>query len=98
MAGYRGPSIDHGLLSPDGHMSKRARDAANKREKDRLFPPGFWDRPEPTADEKRAAEVIRLRRAAAQCRDLATRGMRTRYYNKQAAMMEARAAELENEG
>lgn len=31
------PSIDHSLLSPSGHISKRARKAALAREHDRLF-------------------------------------------------------------
>lgn len=41
------PSIDHSLLSPSGKMSKRARRAAMDREREKLFPPGFWDEPVP---------------------------------------------------
>lgn len=32
------PSIDHGLLSPSGRTSKRARKAAMEREQERLWP------------------------------------------------------------
>lgn len=92
---YRGPSIDHSMLSPSGRVSKRARAAAMKREHDRLFPPGFWDKQEPTEAERIAAEVEALRRQAAQLRDLAARGMKPRAYPKLAAELEAKADALE---
>lgn len=48
------PSIDHSLLSPSGRVSRRARQAALKREHDRLFPPGYWDAaPKTEAEAKR---------------------------------------------
>lgn len=75
-------------------MSARARKAAEKRESARLFPPRYWDKPEPTEDEKREAERVRLLRAAQNLRDLAAQGMRTRAYTRQAAEMEAMAAAL----
>jgi len=96
---YRGPSVDHTYLSPSGRVSKRARDAANKRTAEALFGEGSgfagWGAPEPTDDEKVAAEIARLRRTAAELRDLAARGMHPRSYPKQAAALEARADALE---
>ena len=89
------PSIDHTLLSPSGHVSKRARAAAIKREAARLFPPGFWDEPERTDEEKRADEVVSLKRHAATLRDLAACGMNTRRYNSEADKIDARVNELE---
>lgn len=46
------PSIDHGLLSPSGRMSKQARKAAMEREAAKLFPPGFWDEKKVELTEK----------------------------------------------
>ena len=89
------PSIDHSILSPSGRVSKRAREAALKREAERLFPPGYWDSPEPTEQEKRAAKALSLRRSATNLRELADRGMSRRKFTKQADAMEAEAAELE---
>lgn len=91
--GYRGPSIDHSLLSPSGRCSKRARAAAEKREAARLFPPGYWDTPAPTAEAKQQAE--RLRRTAQTLRDLAARGMKRRKYTAEASKLEAEANQLE---
>lgn len=93
--GYRGPAIDHGLLSPSGHMSSRARKAAEAISTARLFPPGYWDKPEPTEQERISARVETLRRAAANLRDLAARGMHVRSYPKQASRLEAEADELD---
>lgn len=89
------PSIDHTLLSPSGRVSKRARAAALKREHDRLFPPGYWDAPEPTEAEQRAALALTLRRSAANLRDLAARGMSTRKFTRAADAIEAEAAALD---
>jgi len=61
------PTIDHGLLSPNGRMSKRAREAALKREATRLFPPGYWDKPVPTEREKKELEIWSLLHAAENC-------------------------------
>lgn len=92
MAGYRGPSIDHGLLSPSGHMSKRARDAALRREAERLFAGIDLSptTPQPTESE-------RLRTHAARLRELAARGMSTRKFNKEADRAESEAARIESE-
>jgi hypothetical protein len=54
------PSIDHSLISPSGRMSKRAREAALKREAGRLFPPGYWDKPKPTREDEIRALEYRL--------------------------------------
>ncbi len=86
------PSIDHSILSPSGHCSKRAREAALKREYARLFPPDVL------ADFRghRPVESKRdnLLRRAKQLRELAARGMHPRSYPKEAARLE-RLAELE---
>src|ERR1700690_1149210 len=42
------PAIDHGLLSPSGHISNRARKAALKREHARLFGNPADEHSEPT--------------------------------------------------
>lgn len=89
------PSIDHTILSPSGRVSKRARAAALKREHDRLFPRGYWDEPKKTDAELAKEKATALRRSAATLRDLAARGMATKRYLKQAAKLEADAAELE---
>lgn len=83
------PAIDHGLLSPSGRMSKRARDAAMKRETARLFE-GVDLRPMlPPQPSKREC----LLTEAARCRDHAARGMRPRANLKQTALCERLAAE-----
>lgn len=92
---YRGPSVDHSLLSPSGRVSKAARKAADARETARLFPPGYWD--EPARDEATTAreKAATLRRAAANLRDLAARGMSARRFTREAEKLEAQAAALE---
>jgi hypothetical protein len=92
--GYRGPTINHSLLSPNGHMSKAARAAAMKRETARLFPPGFWDKPQPTQEEQLKQKVAGIRLAAKTLRDLAARGMNRHRYTHEAAKLEAKADEL----
>jgi len=87
---YKGPSIDHSLLSPSGRMSKRAREAAMRREAERLFAGIDLNPPVP-----QPTEAVRLRRAAAQLRDLAGRGMSTKKYLHKAAELEAQAELLE---
>ncbi len=86
------PSIDHGLLSPSGRMSKRARKAAMARAAKGLFPSGFWEEarrvPQPTRREALLQQAARLR-------DLADRGVNTRRYNREADKLEARAANLD---
>lgn len=91
---YTGPSIDHGVLSPSGHTSKRAMEAMKERNRARLFPPGFWDRTPESEQEKDEKRINQLLAAAANLRDLASRGMSPRTFPKQAAAMEAEAAVL----
>lgn len=79
------------MSSPSGRMSKRARDAATARLGVALFGPGGLERPKVTQPTERE----NLLRAAADLRELAARGMRTKAYTKQAEMLEKRAAELE---
>ena len=67
-----------------------------KREAARLFPPGFWDKPEPTEQERRAAKALSLRRSATNLRELAARGMSRRKFTRQADALEAEAAALES--
>jgi hypothetical protein len=88
------PSIDHTLLSPSGRVSKRARAAALVREHAKLFPPGYWDEPGPTEQEKREAKALTLQRSAANLRDLAARGMSPRKFTRAAEALEAEAARL----
>lgn len=91
MSGYRGPSIDHSLISPSGRMSKRARAAALRREAARLFPPGTLDR-SPTPQP---SEAERLRAHAGRLEELAARGMSPRRYRRLAAEARAEAARLD---
>ena len=89
------PSIDHTILSPSGRVSKRAREAALAREAARLFPPGYWDTPEPTEEEIRRGDIERLRRHAARLMDLADKGMSTKRYTREAEKALRQADELE---
>jgi hypothetical protein len=88
------PSIDHAILSPSGRCSKRAREAAIKRDHDRLFPPGYWDEPKQTQAEIDIAEAVSLRRHAATLRDLAARGMKRRAFTMEADRLESVANRL----
>jgi hypothetical protein len=86
------PSIDHSLCSPNGSMSKAARERAEKRETARLFAPWGGHMPRPTCPQPTPAE--RNRRQAAELRALADRGMCPRKYRKEAARLEAEADRL----
>ena len=91
------PSIDHGLLSPSGKMSKRARAAALERERKKLFPPGFWD-VKVSPEEALAKKIAGIRRSAKNMRELAARGMSPRKFTCQAERMEKEADMLEKGG
>lgn len=84
------------LSSPSGRMSKRAREAAQRRLAVALFGPnGEAFKPaEPTERERIEAKATALERSAANLRALAERGMKVRAYPKQAARMETEAAAL----
>jgi len=80
------PTVDHSLLSPSGHVSKRSREAALERTRRELFGDGLAY-PSITQPTK----VESLRQQAARLRDLAERGMKPRAYRKQAERLEAEA-------
>lgn len=89
------PSIDHSILSPSGRCSKRAREAALKREAARLFPKGYFNEP-PKSDRQIAQDrAATLRRSAENLRSLAARGMTPRKFIREAEKLEAEAAILE---
>jgi len=71
-------------------MSKRSREAAQKRLSIALFGAGGI----PRAQCPQPKESERLLRQAANLRDLAARGMKPRKFPKEAARLEAEAAEL----
>lgn len=79
------PSIDHSILSPSGHVSKRARQAALERARQTLFPEGL---PAPSCPQP--TERDRLLRQAKELRDLAERGMHPRKYRKEADRLESK--------
>lgn len=80
------PAVDHGLLSPSGKVSKRARRAAEAQLVHELWPEGLAQEPvpQPSARERLLAQAARLR-------DLAARGMHPRKYLKEAKRLEAEA-------
>lgn len=82
---------DHGILSPDGHVSERSRKAALARLHAELFPDGF---PEPHVQQPTEAE--RLTRQIAELEGLAARGMHPRKYRKQAQQLRERLAQLDD--
>jgi len=91
------PALDHSLLSPSGRMTKRARTTALARETARMFPPGYWDAPAQSVNERRAGDAKRLRLAAQNLRELAARGMQVRKCLKEASRLEAEASKLEED-
>lgn len=88
------PSIDHGVLSPSGHVSKRAERAAKARNTAVLFPAEYWDKPAKSDAELRAELATALRRQADTLRGLAARGMSPRKHLKVATDLEKQADEL----
>ena len=98
MSGYNGPPIDHSILSPDGHISKRARAAyiaKHQAEVQRWFDAKY---PPPTAEEsaiaERGAEIRSLERHRDTLRDMAARGMSTRKFNRAADKIEEKITAL----
>jgi len=87
------PSIDHGILSPSGRISKRARVAALERTRVELFGEAGLNCPVPverTLEER----AVALRECAKQLRDLAARGMCPRAHEREAKKLEAEAERL----
>jgi hypothetical protein len=76
------------LSSPSGHMSKRARRAADRRLDAALF--GDYQPATLVEDEK-----DNMLRRAAELRTLASRGMCVRKYTKEAEKLEALVKEVE---
>lgn len=86
------PVIDHGLLSPSGRMSQRARWAALAREYKKMFPPALLAL---MAEVPQEGTRDYLLRRAAELRSLAARGMNSRTYSRLAATLEKEAAKLD---
>jgi hypothetical protein len=78
------------MLSPSGKVSTRARKAALRRAAAELFPPGYWDVPGQSADDRRKSLLF----AAAHMRFLATSGFRARAHTKEAERLESLANQL----
>ena len=79
------------LSSPSGRMSKRARQAAQKRLGQALFGPEGLQRPGlPPQPSAKARLLIQ----AGHLRDMAARGMSVRKFTKEADRLEAEAAAL----
>jgi hypothetical protein len=94
MAGYRGPSIDHGLLSPSGKASKASRKALEDDYARRVA--AWWAAKYPESpDSSRPSESARLRAHAARLRELAARGMSVRKFTKEAENAESMADKLD---
>ncbi len=82
-------SIDHGILSPSGHVSKRSRKAYLERARQELFGDGL---PYPQIEQPTRKEVLLQR--AAMWRELAARGVGPRKHIKAAEAAEREAASL----
>lgn len=78
------------ISSPNGRVSKRAREVAQNRLSVALFGPQGLQAPQVAPEGDKA----RLMRQAATLRDLAARGMSPRKFIKEAAALEARAGVL----
>lgn len=89
------PSIDHSQLSPNGRVSKRARKAMHTVNAALLFPPELQAEIRANRRANQPTKQERLRRQAANLRDLAARGMKPRAFPKEAARLEAEAAALD---
>ena len=79
-------SLDHGILSPSGRVSKRARKLALERVREELFGKGWTY---PTVPQPTEREVM-LRRAF-DLRELAARGMHPIKYKRLANELERQA-------
>ncbi len=82
-------SIDHSILSPSGHISKRAKKQYMDKFANELFGNGGRELLKPTC--KQPTEKESLLRQAETLRDLAKRGMKPRAYLKQAIELENQA-------
>jgi len=83
-----------GMTSPNGRMSKAAKNRANRQLEVALFGDnGFAASVSPKLPMQ-PSEKERLTREAKNLRELAARGMKVRAFTKQAEMLEARIATL----
>lgn len=80
------------LSSPNGRMSKRAKASAQKLLGEMLFGKGGLI---PYSLPPQPSKQTRLREQAARLRDLASRGMSSRKFNKEADRLEIEAADLD---
>ncbi len=81
------PSVDPSILSPSGHVSDRAREAALERTRVELFGKRGLQPSVPAQPSNREA----LLRQARELRDLAARGMKPRSYLRKAEELERKA-------
>ena len=77
---------------PSGAMSKRARKAAQERLRQELFGDGLKQ-----TLSRQPSKAKRLRRQAAELRELASRRMHPKVYKRKAAELEKQAAKIEEE-
>lgn len=82
------------ISSPNGRVSKRAKDAAIDRLAVALFGTNSTREDFTGGPTPQPSRAERLLAQAAQLRDLANRGMSTRKFNREADRLEAEAAHL----
>ena len=87
--------IDHSILSPSGRVSKAAEKRAKARAALELFPPGYWDPPQQTAEEQLKAQCLALHRTDESLRHLAESRLKPRAYLRRARQLEEQARQLE---
>ena len=101
MSGYKGPAIDHSLISPNGRISKRTKAAAIKRHA--AESKAWFDEkhPQPTdaekAESKRLATIKALTHHAERLEAFAANGYRVRFHNNHAAKVRAEIESLQND-
>ena len=92
---YRGPSIDHSVLSPNGRISKRASAAKMAIEHAKLFD-GLTVTPAPPATSK-PSRIVRLQGELVMLRERAAAGDRPRFHNRRADLCERLIGQLQIE-
>ena len=86
--------LDHSLLSPSGHISKRSKERALQPLKDAINADYAADR-KSYAKQMQAGKPRWMRQYADFLRGLASRGMKPRSHIKEAERLETEAAKLE---
>ena len=92
---YRGPSIDHSILSPSGKCSAASKKTALARESEKLFPPGIWDKAPETEGEAREGKITALAIRIETLRKLADNGMGVKKHRREADRLENEMRRLE---